>query len=114
MKRPLIGLLRVTYGWSSFLMPGGARDFWQAAVYLAAAYVFACFFVLSGPLGQLVDADTGAPVCAAVGLFGAFFNYWFALKHGREIAARGSRASTIAAYVVILSAIGAGIAAIFF
>lgn len=109
-----ISLLRVTYGWSSFLMPNGKKELWQAAVYLTATYVFGVIFLIIGPLGEHIEQGMRGHVCAVVVVVLLVFNYRFAVKNSYAIRQEGRGFSAVASYLFILSLIAAGLAAIFF
>jgi predicted ABC-type exoprotein transport system permease subunit len=113
VKSFYISLLRVTYGWSSFLMPKGSKELWQAAVYLAGSFVLGIVFLISFPLDQYIEDDARGHVCAVLGVLFLVFNYWFAMKNGEAIRRESSGASMVAAHLVVISLITAGAVAIF-
>jgi hypothetical protein len=114
MKGLYVQLLRVTYGWSSFLVPDGSRDLWQAAVYLTPSWIFVAFLLVVGPLDQYVADGNEGHVCALVGLASLLFNYRFAMKNADAIRRKGSMGSALLAYAVVLTPIAAGLVAVFY
>lgn len=113
VKSFYIALLRVTYGWSSFLMPEGSKELWQAAVYLAGSFVLGVVFLISVPLEQYIEDDAKGHVCAVVGVLLLVFNYRFAMKNGEAIRRESSGLSMIAAHLIVFSLIAVGAVSIF-